>query len=66
LEVRYGDVRRTPLPRTPVHKSKKKDRSVKAPILPPPVRCAPFLEGAPLPVDVLCKEGYHTEISLIS
>jgi hypothetical protein len=29
---------------TPVNKGKKKDRSVEAPILPPPPRCAPFLE----------------------
>src|SRR5215217_8315779 len=45
LELRYGELLRIPLPRTSVNKGKKKDRSVEAPVLlPPPARCAPFLE----------------------
>jgi hypothetical protein len=28
LELRYGEVRRIPLPRTPVNKGKRKDRSL--------------------------------------
>ena len=49
-----------------MNKGKKKVRSVEAPILPPPARCPPFLErGAPLPVDVLCKEGYHREFTYL-
>jgi hypothetical protein len=39
----YG-LPRIHLPRTPVNRGKKKVRSVVAPILPPPARCAPFLE----------------------
>jgi hypothetical protein len=39
----YG-LPRIHLPRTPVNRGKKKVRSVEAPILPPPARCAPFLE----------------------
>jgi hypothetical protein len=48
-----------------VNKGKSKDQSVESPILPPPTRCAPFSEDAPLPVDVLCKESHHAEFTYL-